>query len=66
MLKHLYNINWHLLPPKHAKHLVLILHQAQNASSVTIGRFAELNVESYVSVLKTIYTYVMMLATFME
>lgn len=66
LLGHIYDINWYLLPADQMKHVGLMLHQAQNPTSVTIGKYAPLNVESYMTLLRSIFSYVMVLVTFFE
>ncbi|XP_039452482.1 putative odorant receptor 83c [Culex pipiens pallens] len=66
LVGHLYNIEWYQLAPDQAKDLRFMLHQAQNPTSVTIGKYALLNLEGYMSVLKSIYSYVMVLVTVLE
>ncbi|XP_055645242.1 odorant receptor 67d-like [Toxorhynchites rutilus septentrionalis] len=66
LMKALYTIEWYLLPKREAANLVLILQRAQNAPCSTIGGIAPLNVETYVKIMKTIYSYVMAMITFME
>lgn len=64
LIEHLYDIKWYLLPEGHAKHVSLMLHQAQNAPTLTIGKYAPLNVESYEQILNSIYSFVTFLITF--
>ncbi|KAL1397683.1 hypothetical protein pipiens_009578 [Culex pipiens pipiens] len=66
LMDHLYDINWYQLTPDQAKDLRFILHRAQSPTSVTIGKYAPLNLESYKRIVKSIYTYVMILVTLLE
>ncbi|XP_055645243.1 odorant receptor 67d-like [Toxorhynchites rutilus septentrionalis] len=66
LVKALYTIEWYLLHHREAKHLVLMLQRAQNAPCATIGGIAPLDVETYVQIMKTIYSFVMAMITFME
>ncbi|KAL1400983.1 hypothetical protein pipiens_006985 [Culex pipiens pipiens] len=66
LIDHLYDIKWYLLPAGQAKHLVLMLERAQNAPTLTVGKFATLNMELYDNIMKKVYSYVMLLATFLE
>lgn len=45
-----YDIDWHLLSPKHRKHWVLILILAQNPPRITIGGFWTANLKALVMV----------------
>lgn len=65
-MDHLYDVNWFQLTPDQAKDLRFMLHQAQSPTSVTIGKYAPLNLESYKRIVKSIYTYVMILVTLLE
>lgn len=66
IIDHIYDINWYLLSADQAKQVGFMLHMAQNPTSITIGNLAPLNVESYMSLVKSIYSYVMVLVTFLE
>ncbi|KAL1397685.1 hypothetical protein pipiens_009580 [Culex pipiens pipiens] len=66
LVGHLYNIEWYQLAPDQARDLRFMLHKAQNPTSVTIGKYALLNLAGYMSVLKSIYSYVMVLVTVLE
>ncbi|KAL1400982.1 hypothetical protein pipiens_006984 [Culex pipiens pipiens] len=63
---HLYDIKWYLLPAGQAKHLVLMLERAQNAPTLTVGKFATFNMQFYDRIMRKIYSFVMLLATFLE
>ncbi|KAL9701150.1 hypothetical protein quinque_004591 [Culex quinquefasciatus] len=66
LINHLYDIKWYLLPADQAKHLMLMLERAQNAPSLTVGKIATLNMELYDNIMKKVYSYVMLMATFLE
>lgn len=66
IMDHVYDINWFRLSADQAKQVGFMLHMSQNPTSITIGNLAPLNVESYMSLVKSIYSYVMVLITFLE
>ncbi|XP_038117184.1 putative odorant receptor 83c [Culex quinquefasciatus] len=61
LLEHIADINWYQMDQDQAMRLILMLLLAQNATSVTIGNFRALNAETYVEILKSIYSYAMVL-----
>ncbi|KAL1379688.1 hypothetical protein pipiens_003747 [Culex pipiens pipiens] len=60
----LYDIKWYQLPGEEAKQLTLMLQAAQNAPTLTIGKIGPLDVESYESIMRSIYNFVMALFAF--
>nr|XP_029727657.1 putative odorant receptor 83c [Aedes albopictus] len=62
----LYNTKWYLLSISDQQRLKFVLHRSQNAVEMTIGGLALLNMETFVAIMKTIYSYFTMLITFIE
>ncbi|KAL9708182.1 hypothetical protein quinque_011700 [Culex quinquefasciatus] len=62
----IYNTKWYLLCPSDQKKLQFMLHRSQNAVEMTIRGLALLNMETFVEIIKTIYSYFMMLRSFLE
>ncbi|XP_062710855.1 odorant receptor 67d-like [Aedes albopictus] len=62
----IYHTKWYLLTPSDQKRLMFVLHRSQNAVEMTIGGVALLNMETFVAIMKTIYSYFTMLLTFIS
>ncbi|XP_055592647.1 putative odorant receptor 83c [Uranotaenia lowii] len=62
----LYDIKWYKLSSKHQRMLGFVLHNAQNAVEITVGGLALLNLETFVEVMKRIYSYCAMLIQFLK
>lgn len=60
----LYDIKWYQLPGEEARQLTLMLQSAQNAPTLSIGKIGPLNVESYESIMRSIYNFVLALFAF--
>ncbi|XP_055592645.1 odorant receptor 67d-like [Uranotaenia lowii] len=66
IVRALYDLKWYHLSTRHQRMLGLILHKAQNAVEISIGGLAWLNLETFVEVMKTIYSYYAMLKEFIK
>ncbi|XP_055589101.1 putative odorant receptor 83c [Uranotaenia lowii] len=66
IVRSLYDIKWYRLTTKQQKILGIVLQGAQNAVEITIGGLALLNLETFVEVMKKIYSYYAMLMQFLE
>ncbi|EAT48360.1 AAEL000614-PA [Aedes aegypti] len=62
----LYHSKWYLLSISDQQRLKFVLHRSQNAVEMTIGGLALLNMETFVAIMKTIYSYFTMMITFIE
>ncbi|XP_053696907.1 odorant receptor 67d-like [Sabethes cyaneus] len=62
----IYNCKWHLLSTSDKRRLAIMLHRAQNPVEMTIGGLALLNMETFVEIIKTIYSYFAMMISFLE
>ncbi|KAL9693326.1 hypothetical protein quinque_012611 [Culex quinquefasciatus] len=62
----IYSTNWYLLPEPERRCFALMLHKSQNFTEMTIGGFAPLNLETFVAIMNRIYSYFMMLISFIE
>ncbi|XP_001846629.2 odorant receptor 67d [Culex quinquefasciatus] len=61
-----YNLRWYLLRKSEQKCILQMLHKSQSFVEMTVGGFAPLNLETFVSIMNRIYTYFMMLIQFLE
>ncbi|XP_055589100.1 putative odorant receptor 83c [Uranotaenia lowii] len=66
IVRALYDIKWYRLTTKQQKMLGIVLQRAQNAVEITIGGLALLNLETFVEVMKKIYSYYAMLMQFLD
>ncbi|XP_055589098.1 odorant receptor 67d-like [Uranotaenia lowii] len=66
IVRALYDIRWYKLPVKQQRILSFILFKSQNAVEMTIGGLAELNMSTFVEIVKTIYTYFAMMIQFIH
>ncbi|XP_055596885.1 putative odorant receptor 83c [Uranotaenia lowii] len=62
----IYDTKWYDLPVEEQKMLAIVLHKSQNSVEMTIGGLALLNMETFVQILKMIYSYFAMLLQLME
>lgn len=61
ILEAIYNSLWYRLPFREQKKLCLMLMRSQRSPRLTIGKFAYLNVDTFMKTTKAIYTYFMMI-----
>ncbi|KAL1399236.1 hypothetical protein pipiens_002236 [Culex pipiens pipiens] len=66
IIEAIYSTNWYLLPEQERRCFALMLHKSQNFTEMTIGGFAPLNLETFVAIMNRIYSYFMMLISFIE
>ncbi|XP_062712603.1 odorant receptor 67d-like [Aedes albopictus] len=66
MILDIYDIDWHLLPKSKQMLVLFMLHRAQNGRSLCVGNFAPMDMQTYVKILKTVYTFLAMLITVMD
>ncbi|XP_058816177.1 putative odorant receptor 83c [Topomyia yanbarensis] len=62
----IYDTNWYLLSKSDQKNIAIMLHRSQNAVEMTIGGISLLNMETFVEIIKTIYSYFAMMVSFLE
>ncbi|XP_055632840.1 putative odorant receptor 83c [Toxorhynchites rutilus septentrionalis] len=62
----LYDISWYKLSKEDQKMLSFVLSRSQNVVELTIGGLALLNMETFVEIIKTIYTYFAMMVQLLE
>ncbi|XP_039451479.1 putative odorant receptor 83c isoform X2 [Culex pipiens pallens] len=62
----IYSTNWYLLQEPERRCFGLMLHKSQNFTEMTIGGFAPLNLGTFVAIMNRIYSYFMMLISFIE
>ncbi|EDS26718.1 Odorant receptor 83c [Culex quinquefasciatus] len=62
----IYNVGWHLLEKPQQKTIMFMLHRAQTARDLTIGKVASLNMITFVKIMKTTYSFFAMLVTVLE
>ncbi|XP_053692338.1 odorant receptor 67d-like [Sabethes cyaneus] len=62
----IYDCNWHLLTASDKRRFAIMLHRAQNPVEMTIGGISLLNMETFVEIMKTIYSYFAMMINFLE
>ncbi|XP_055632423.1 odorant receptor 67d-like [Toxorhynchites rutilus septentrionalis] len=66
MVEFVYTVSFYNLSIRHQRMIALMLHRAQNATEMCAGRIVPLNMETYVEVLKGMYSYITILATMMD
>ncbi|XP_055632425.1 odorant receptor 67d-like [Toxorhynchites rutilus septentrionalis] len=66
MVEIVYTIDFYQLAPNQQRMVALMLHRAQNATEMTAGRIIPLNMETYVEVLKAIYSYITILSRMVD
>ncbi|XP_053692336.1 uncharacterized protein LOC128740795 [Sabethes cyaneus] len=59
-------LKWHLLALSDKRRLIVMLHRAQNPVEMTIEGLYMLNMETFVEIMKTIYSYFTMMISFLE
>ncbi|XP_055678207.1 odorant receptor 30a-like [Lutzomyia longipalpis] len=57
----LYNTNWFYMSLSNRKKLLLMLQRAQTVKALTVGHLAPLNLETGMSIYKTLYSYFLLL-----
>ncbi|XP_029725349.2 putative odorant receptor 83c [Aedes albopictus] len=62
----LYDTYWYKLTNTEQKMIGYMLHRSQNAVEMTIGGISLLNMETFVEIVKTIYSYSAMLVQFLD
>lgn len=62
----IYNFPWHLLPKKDQKNYLIMLNKSQNPRILTAGGLTPLNMDLFMSIVKTIYQLFMMMLNFIE
>ncbi|XP_055549365.1 odorant receptor 67d-like [Wyeomyia smithii] len=62
----IYDCNWYLLSSSDKLRLGIMLHRAQNPVEMTIGGLSLLNMETFVEIMKTIYSYFAMMISFLD
>ncbi|XP_029724633.1 odorant receptor 2a-like isoform X2 [Aedes albopictus] len=62
----IYEAKWHLLEKPQQRCIALMLHKSQNFVEMTVGGLAPLNMETFVAIMKSIYSYFTMLISFIE
>ncbi|KAL1399234.1 hypothetical protein pipiens_002234 [Culex pipiens pipiens] len=66
IIQAIYNAHWYRLQRPELACFALMLHKSQNFIEMTVGGFAPLNLETFVAIMNRIYTYFMMLISFIE
>ncbi|EDS29849.1 Odorant receptor 83c [Culex quinquefasciatus] len=66
IIEAIYSTDWYLLAEPERRCFALMLHKSQNFTEMTIGGFAPLNLETFVAIMNRIYSYFMMLISFIE
>ncbi|EJY57634.1 AAEL017294-PA [Aedes aegypti] len=58
-----YGMDWYLMDILEQKCIALMLHKSQHFVQMTVGGLRPLNMETFIVIIKSIYTYLMMLIT---
>ncbi|EAT41957.2 AAEL006465-PA [Aedes aegypti] len=62
----IYGTSWHLMEKPQQRCFALMLHKSQNFVEMTVGGLAPLNMETFVAIMKSIYSYFTMLISFIK
>ncbi|XP_055296748.1 uncharacterized protein LOC129565663 [Sitodiplosis mosellana] len=62
----LYEIKWYVLPIKFQKDIMHLINRRQNKKSLSVGPFADLNIETFYDISKRIYSFIMFLLNFFD
>ncbi|KAK0090386.1 hypothetical protein PV325_000668 [Microctonus aethiopoides] len=61
-----YMINWYKIPSKNLRQLLLVFMTAQNPVTITAGKFIDLSLKNFCTVIRTAVAYLNFLRKFME
>lgn len=64
--KSIYSCNWYNLPAKLMKNIFFVLMRTQQPVQLLAGRFLVVNIETYMSILKTSFSYLSVLRVMVE